>query len=159
MRSRIGSFGGTPKKLLVALAFARSGGWGHENYDCDNCRRNGYHVGIKCRKWFPGDVGKATRRWIPEFQTRRWSQQAKSHVAVPYHIEEAACDECPVSYITPESIFLTELLGRNKRARECTGAAMFGQDSGKWPAWWADAVDVYETFHILEANARTEAER
>lgn len=60
--------------------------------------------------------------------------------------------ECPTSYITPESAWILELVNSNTVATRDTGAALFGPDSGKWPAWWVDAL-------IAVAGARADWER
>lgn len=36
---------------------------------------------------------------------------------------------------------------------------MFGTDAAKWPAWWADAVNVLEINRILQHNAQLEAQQ
>lgn len=41
--------------------------------------------------------------------------------------------------------------------KDSTGAALFGLDSGQWPAFWADAVVVIAAARIAESNARQTA--
>lgn len=43
-------------------------------------------------------------------------------------------------------------------AKSAAGAALFGLDSGRWPAWWLDAVTAIERARIAEHNARVMAE-
>jgi hypothetical protein len=60
--------------------------------------------------------------------------------------------ECPVSLITPESIRLVEDFVSAQSAHRVFGATLHGNDSGKWPAYWHDAVDVLSHAQN-EANA------
>jgi hypothetical protein len=47
---------------------------------------------------------------------------------------------------------------RNRRAKEATGATLFGSDAGQWPAWWWDAVTLIEAQHQLIESQRVKAE-
>jgi len=48
--------------------------------------------------------------------------------------------ECPVSYITPRSLELLNLVRKAADAFQASGASLFGPDLSKWPPWAADAV-------------------
>lgn len=71
-------------------------------------------------------------------------------------IEGTALSECPVSFITPESIALVDLVRSSKLAHNVAGAPLFGTDSSKWPAWWIDAVSICEVAIASETELRTE---
>lgn len=62
-----------------------------------------------------------------------------------------------MSVITPDSKFLVQLEAENHLMNDSTGAALFGLDSGRWPAFWADAVVVIAAARIAEANAQQRA--
>jgi hypothetical protein len=83
--------------------------------------------------------------WTPQYETEKGSQ---------FNVSEVEIDECPTSFITSESKALIELHGRLMRGKDAVGAAMFGPDSGAWPAWWLDLISVLEVQKILESNAR-----
>ena len=53
---------------------------------------------------------------------------------------------------------LVTILERARHARNGGGAAMFGDDLSRWPAWAVDALVVVEQERIKEHNARLEAE-
>lgn len=76
-----------------------------------------------------------------------------------YQIDGIESSECPVSIITAESREILDLEARGRRYRSSLGASLFGSDSAKWPAWWADAVNLIEINRILQHNAQIEAER
>lgn len=75
---------------------------------------------------------------------------------IPYDVPEITCDECPVSFITPESRRIVDLEMRARRIKEATGAAFPSLNQGEWPAWWADAVAHLELMRILQSNSRDE---
>ena len=58
-----------------------------------------------------------------------------------------------MSLITPRSMWLVQLLCSQSRVKEATGAALFGPHSGRWPAWWFDAVDVFQRVAGMEKEA------
>ncbi len=81
--------------------------------------------------------------WYPEY---RWGD-------LQFRLDDISSAECPVSLITPQSMWLVQLLGSQGRVKEATGAALFGPHSGRWPAWWFDAVDVFQRIAVMEKEA------
>ncbi|MDR3740837.1 MAG: hypothetical protein P4L40_17615 [Terracidiphilus sp.] len=55
--------------------------------------------------------------------------------------------------ITPESLWLVQMLGSQGRVKEAFGAALFGPDAGRWPTWWFDAVDIFQRVVGMEKEA------
>ena len=53
---------------------------------------------------------------------------------------EYRMNECPVSYITPESRRLVEVMFENSYVKEQTGASFFGLDSATWDARLFDTI-------------------
>ena len=88
-----------------------------------------------------------TYRWFPAYTT--YGSNPKTNI-----VAGVECDECPASLITPDSKFLVQLEAENHLMKDSTGAALFGLDSGQWPACWADAVVVIAAARIAESNAR-----
>ena len=72
-------------------------------------------------------------------------------------MEGIGTPECPVSLISAESIALLGEFHSARAARKETGAVYRGEDSGKWPAYWFDAV-VTLTDAQVEADAIETAE-
>lgn len=62
--------------------------------------------------------------------------------------------ECPVSLSTPEIRQLINIESENRRYHSACGAAMYGSDPNKWPAWWADTVNVLEIERIRTDEAK-----
>ena len=91
--------------------------------------------------------------WTPEYQL------AGGHA---YYPEDISSSECPVSLLTtgegPRARRITEQVMWADQAKNATGAAFGGPDSGQWPAWWFDAVAIIEQQRVAEHNARVEAE-
>ena len=81
--------------------------------------------------------------WWPEYQ---WGK-------LTFRLDDISSAECPVSLITPESMWLVQMLGSQGRVKEACGAALFGPNSGRWPAWWFDAVDICQRVVSLEKEA------
>ena len=81
--------------------------------------------------------------WFAEY---RWGD-------VTFRLDDISSAECPVSLITPRSMWLVQLLCSQSRVKEATGAALFGPHSGRWPAWWFDAVDVFQRVAGMEKEA------
>jgi hypothetical protein len=50
-------------------------------------------------------------------------------------------------------MWLVRLLSSQGRVREASGAALFGPNSGRWPAWWFDAVDIFQRVLCMEKEA------
>ena len=59
-----------------------------------------------------------------------------------------------MSYITPKSRFLLELVQGSRASYSATGAALFGPDTRKWPAWFHDAILAVESAITEEHNTR-----
>jgi hypothetical protein len=81
--------------------------------------------------------------WFPEYQ---WGK-------LQFRLDDISSAECPISLITPETMWLVQLLGSQNRVKEATGAALFGAHSGRWPAWWFDAVDIFQRVCSMEKEA------
>lgn len=64
-----------------------------------------------------------------------------------------------MSLITARSNELLQMFVRSKRVKEASGAALFGQDLSRWPAWAVDAFDVCELESIRYENARIDADQ
>lgn len=64
--------------------------------------------------------------------------------------------ECPVSYITPDSIEVLQHYFRSRQVYEAFGASMFGPDLSEWPTWAVYAVAALEQERIKVQNAFTE---
>lgn len=60
-----------------------------------------------------------------------------------------SCEECPVSYITPRSRWLVQVLLENKLHRDSAGACLFGEDTQDWPQWWATAVAIVQAQSLI----------
>lgn len=88
--------------------------------------------------------------WSPEYRTAKGSF---------FQINDCSIDECPVSFITPESRFIVDMESSNRHAKEATGAALFGPDSGRWPAIWYDSVVELEIQRVIESNVRFDIEK
>jgi hypothetical protein len=61
-------------------------------------------------------------------------------------------NECPTSLISADSIRLLSDYHDNRAAHETTGASLYGLDSGRWPAYYFDAVTTL-TYAQREADA------
>lgn len=92
-----------------------------------------------CRKHFPADVNESRRTWWSAHVTVKRGERT-SDINLP----DTALNECPVSFITTQSLQLMELVQRNRIAKEC-GAPLFGPVANRWPAWFHDALFVIES--------------
>ena len=63
-----------------------------------------------------------------------------------------------MSAITPKTEQLLAIFDRTRRAKETSGASMFGPDLSRWPVWAVDAQDIIAVCELRESNARAEAE-
>lgn len=72
-------------------------------------------------------------------------------------IAEVACEECPVSFITPTSRLLVHILIENKMHLDAAGACLFGANTMEWPQWWAKAVAIVQAQSVSVERARNEA--
>ena len=138
MRARLRVDRGRGKKLAPAWLFARSGGWSNADLQCGQCKRKRLYLMRNCRH-FP--------ELIQIGRTPCWTPRAKEKEVQGYRNSE-----CPTSYITPESVWILELVNTHTVATRDTGATLFGPDSGKWPAWWTDAL-------VAVASARADWDR
>jgi hypothetical protein len=75
-----------------------------------------------------------------------------------YEIDDTQINECPRSYITPQSIELIQITNRSRQAKESTGAGMFGSDLSKYPSKFVDVITTLERERIKTENAKYEAE-
>ena len=66
--------------------------------------------------------------------------------------------ECPVSLVTPEAIEWVELFHRIRRARESTGASLYGPELAQWPARTVDAFNFMEAERVKIEQALMDAE-
>jgi hypothetical protein len=57
--------------------------------------------------------------------------------------------------VTLKSMRLVQMLGAQARVKESSGAAPFGPDPGLWPAWWFDAVDIFQRVACMEMRLYT----
>lgn len=80
------------------------------------------------------------------------SEKRKREIAIP----DTSISECPVSYITQDSMQLIEIVQRGRIAKE-HGAALFGPTANRWPAWYHDAIAVIESADAAEHKARDNA--
>ena len=60
-----------------------------------------------------------------------------------YSLPSEQIDECPVSFITPESQAIVELFSTSKLIQKQNGLGMMG-DPADWPAWLVDAATIIE---------------
>ena len=72
-------------------------------------------------------------------------------------IADVSCEECPVSFITPNSRLLVRLLLENTSHRDAAGACLFGSNTAEWPQWWAKAVAIVQSQALSVESARNEA--
>jgi len=79
----------------------------------------------RCRSQCAGRYEPRRDWWFPDYH---WGD-------VTFRLDGISVAECPVSLITPRSMWLVQLLGSQSRVKEATGAALFGPHSGRWPAW------------------------
>ena len=66
-------------------------------------------------------------------------------------IDGTQVNECPVTFVTPESLQMIELIQINRVTKP---AALFGPDTGRWPAWLADATMCIEAALAAEEQAK-----
>ena len=148
MRERLWAGGDRPKKLATAWLFSRTGGWRHAEYQCGYCKQKRLYLKRNCQKFFPQLV-QIDRKpcWAPRATVE------KKQAAVPGY----KLSECPVSYITPTSMWLLELVEGNAVAKTELGSSLFGPDTRRYPAWWMDAVAVISSARNAYDRAELEA--
>lgn len=86
-------------------------------------------------------------RWSPEYRLR------DDLVC----ISDVEIQQCPVSYITPDSIEVIQQYFRARQVHDAFGVSMFGPDLSEWPTWAVYAVAALEQESIKVRNAMTEA--
>lgn len=139
------------KKLTLAWHFSRANEWIRPQYQCGWCKREGKHRGRNCKQ-FP-DEWKTGRP--PDVWVRTITGPAKGKDQPGAQVRVASSTECPVSAITPESLWLIEMVHGSRVAHEMTGAAMFGADASRWPAIYFDAVRTIHRAKTRELEAMT----
>ena len=87
------------------------------------------------------------RPWVPTYRVDD----------LQYEVPSVSINECPVSYITAESLALVELETQARTIQQAAGAAFGGPDSAEWPAWWADVVTVAARCRAAEEYERDKA--
>lgn len=81
----------------------------------------------------------------------------------PHFVKGYRTDECPVSYISGESLWINEQIDVNNsgfmdaRGRRDACATMFGPDLRKHPAWWVDAQAVIVNVRLAYEQTEMEA--
>ena len=96
-------------------------------------------------------------KWHPTYKTKCYSKHSKAPISVPYTIydEDLELDECPVSYITQESIDIVRQTAQAERIKTVIGAfPITGELSGAQ----CDTLDVMRIQQIRENNARIDEE-
>lgn len=147
MCKRLRPPGGRPKKLAAAWLFSRTAGWRRAEWQCGYCKEKSLYKRRNCSKYFPALV-QIDRKpcWTPK------ASADKREKAIPgYQLAE-----CPVSYISADSMWILDQLDDNAIARQATGATLFGPDTRRYPAWWLDAIAVVEG--VKNLYERTELE-
>lgn len=149
MRECDGAGGDGPKKLATAWLFSRTGGWRHAEYQCSICKEKQLYRKRNCTKFFP-ELVQIDRKpcWAPRVAVDGKRQQAIAGYAI---------SECPVSYITAQSMFILELIDTAQAANKEGGAALFGPDASKHPAWWVDALSAVAGARAAYERAEYEA--
>ena len=90
-------------------------------------------------------------RWTPEYTVE--TKAGKK----PYYVEGVEAPECPVSFISQESIQLVTLFATARSAHDASGASLFGPDLSQWDARMVDAQGVVERCRTEEYAARMKA--
>ncbi len=76
-----------------------------------------------------------------------------------YTVSGSSINECPASYITPESYELVQLYARSKQiGGESGSVSLFGPNLDDWPCRIADAFCALETERVKTDSARMDAE-
>ena len=145
---------GAAKKLALAWHFSRAGEWIKQKWQCDHCKAHKLYQHRNCRRYFPRLI-KIDRRpcWAARHSSTTTGRLGSSK---SWTIPDTAISECPVSAITTDSLQLLEMTSNNRIAKEA-GAAMFGPDAGRWPAWFFEAVATVSRAEGAELQARQEA--
>ena len=74
---------------------------------------------------------------------------ARDGKLVNVDVGSLSCEECPVSYITPRSRWLVQVLLENKMHSAAAGSCLFGPDTTAWPQWWATAVAIVQSQSLI----------
>jgi len=142
---------------MTAWLFSRTGGWQRAEYQCGYCQQRKLYLKRNCRKFFP-ELVQIDRKpcWAPSATVD--VQQDGRTVKKQKAVSGFAINECPTSYITPQSLWLLDLAMSAGTALRESGASLFGPDARKWPAWFLDALAAIaaarNAYDAAEAEAR-----
>ncbi len=108
------------------------------------------HFQKNCRRYDPqGFQPDKPDWWVPQYESG----------GLRFRVEDITANECPVSLITPETMWLVQLLSKQMRVQRAASAPLFGPDASAWPAWWYDAVETGQHVLDLEESAAAEERR
>jgi hypothetical protein len=96
---------------------------------------------------------------IPPNKRERWKAEYMTPDKHLYSIDTEPINECPVSYIKPESKVLVAQLQRVDFASDATGTSLYGPDLSQWPAWAVESYIALQSEKNRVANAKTRAEQ
>jgi len=143
---------------MTAWLFSRTGGWQRAEYQCGYCRHKRLYLQRNCRKHFP-ELVQIDRKdcWAPSASVEVREADGRT-VKKQKAVRGFAINECPTSYITPNSLWLLDLTMSAGTALREAGASLFGPDARKWPAWFLDALAAIaaarNAYDAAEAEAR-----
>jgi hypothetical protein len=75
----------------------------------------------------------------------------------PFTIMDTGINECPTSFVEPETLELVQFFARSFIMKEATGASPYGGDLNKYPARLADAFVILQNEHAKVENLRMKA--
>lgn len=131
MRRSLEPDGRSNKKLTVAWHFVQANGNRAKEKECAGCDRK------QCK----------SKPWVRHYS---WNKSKEDGGGIgQVAVKSSRINECPVSYVTPESLALLEMVQGSRMAHKVTGACLFGSDTAKWPAVYFDAV---RTIHAAEVE-------
>ena len=136
----------------MAWHFSRAEGWSDKDFKCENCKARKLHrkPGRNCSQ-FPDEwQARPKNVWVRRIEGQRRTSTKGQTVPWSAAIPETGVTECPVSYITPESMLLLEMVQGSRVSHEVTGARLFGSDTARWPAKYFDAVRVVHFAQMAE---------
>lgn len=156
MQRGIRPHGGSAKKLTVAWHFSRAGGWTKPEFKCEHCKAEKLHAKRNCSQ-FPEDWQSWRRQpaWVRKIEWMQPGRNGEAPTPRSESIRSSATAECPVSLVTPESMFLVELIHGSQITNETMGATLFGADTRRWPAVYHDAVRVVAAAKLAEDVAKS----
>lgn len=74
-------------------------------------------------------------------------------------IGDVVIQECPVSFIKPDTIETLQHIYRARELKEASGASLFGTDLSQWPDVWVYAFEAFEHERAKVLEATTERDR